>query len=132
MTARTARNCSIAFLIAALPAISPPTATAELINLHIPGDLLTNCNYTISADLTTPPSHPAAVTFYDNATPIPGLTEYHPDTRTATITWTPTSKGEHIIAAIQLEPDNLASGRAFPIQVTGDGLNLGSSCARIS
>ncbi|MFI6998428.1 hypothetical protein [Nocardia sp. NPDC050175] len=72
------------------------------------------------------------MTFYDHAAPIPGLVEYHPDTGTATIAWTPTWKGEHMIAAIELEPGGLASGRAVPVQVVGDGANLGSSCARIA
>ncbi|WP_067706537.1 hypothetical protein [Nocardia yamanashiensis] len=122
-------------VLPAMPAISAPTAAAELTGIQVlagPEGILTGCPYTIAASVTTPPNVPGAVTFYDHATQIPGFGDYHPDTRTVTTTWTPSWKGEHMIAAIQLEPGGLASGRGIPFQVVGDGLNTGSSCIRLS
>ncbi|MEV6769202.1 hypothetical protein AB0N05_11305 [Nocardia sp. NPDC051030] len=121
--------------IVTLSTFTAPTAAAELTGIRViagPEGILTGCSYTIAADVTTPPYVPGAVTFYDNARQIPGFGDYHPDTHTVTTPWTPGSKGEHMIAAIQIEPGGLASGRGIPFQVVGDGSNTGSSCIRVS
>ncbi|MFF2555215.1 hypothetical protein ACFVUS_29720 [Nocardia sp. NPDC058058] len=138
MSPRAAQLCSTttaSATFAALVLFSAPNATSELTGITVlagPEGILAGCTYTVAADVSTPPYVPGAVTFYDHANQIPGAGDYHPDTRTVTTLWTPGWKGEHMIAAIQIEPGGLASGRGIPFQVVGQGVNTGSSCLRTS
>ncbi|WP_459959029.1 hypothetical protein [Nocardia sp. IFM 10818] len=130
------RTCCLATLfaaVAAVPIVSAPTAAAAVTGLRVPtgpDGPLAGCAYVVAADVTAPPQ-PGEVIFYDHAVPIPGMVDFHPDSRTVSIVWTPGWQGVHMISVIQIEPGGLASGRAKPVEVVGNGVNTGSSCVRM-
>ncbi|NUS42998.1 MAG: hypothetical protein HOQ24_04835 [Mycobacteriaceae bacterium] len=124
------RNGALGMAAAALAAagvcitLTAPPASAAVTMLNIappsgPGYGVT-CPYVLTANVTDP----RPVEFRDNGNVILGSPAF-PSGNTATVTWTPLSKGWHHLQAAQYP---ISKGASRWVNVTGTGLNLGSSC----
>ncbi|PBC35508.1 hypothetical protein CJ179_46360 [Rhodococcus sp. ACS1] len=104
--------------------LAAPSASANVTSVNISQGLSlggstafgTGCTYRVTANV----NGPGDVRFYDNGVFFAGpLT---PTGGAATVQWTPTGTGKHIIQARQVGPPNEET------RMVGNGLNLGSSC----
>ncbi|RDI68940.1 hypothetical protein [Nocardia pseudobrasiliensis] len=131
---------TMAATAAALLAVAAPVH-AEVTGVHVaagPDGLLTGCQYTVTADVTDSDVPTGTVFFMlaggvipGNGERIPGEAVFHPDTKTVTATWTPTRQGQQNLIAIQSIPGQYTSSQYISIEVSGAGINTGSSCLRI-
>jgi hypothetical protein len=128
-TTRTAKRVGIgatalgAGAAALVLAAGPASAAATSLSVN-PGPMSsgigTSCTYEVTAVVNGPITEP--VYFYDldgswstNATASGGK---------ATVRWTPTTPGQHVLRAYQFGP----YGSADTIVQVGNGVNLGSAC----
>jgi hypothetical protein len=114
--------------------LAAPYAHADVQSVNVaagPDGLLINCPYTVTATVDIAPYQSGAVTFWNFGDQIPGLGDYHPDSRTVTTTWTPTRMGSQTITAVQTVPGQNTTHQSITVDVVGNGLNAGSSCIRM-
>ncbi|NUS45481.1 MAG: hypothetical protein HOQ24_17540 [Mycobacteriaceae bacterium] len=109
--------------IAAVVALAAPHATAAVTSLYVAppmgGRYGVGCSYTVTATVTSF----LPVEFRDNGRVIPGSPRA-PFGNTATVQWYPMYRGSHLIQALQFP----GYPRSQWIQVTGTGVNTGTSC----
>ena len=112
----------------AVAVLTAPTASAGVTSINVaPGASFgstpygTGCSYTITATVN---DNAAPVYFYDNNLPI-GTGPASVSGAAATVTWTPTTPGSHVLVAYQFV--NPPFDKTTQVTV-GNGINLGSSC----
>ena len=120
------RPATVASLVAAAVLLLPGQASATVTKLEIQqgnsNGFGTSCTYTVTASTTTDDP----VVFSDlggaNFTPLPVITATG---GSATVGWTPTTPGPHLITATQ--GDNI---QTIPLNV-GTGVSTGSTSCRV-
>ncbi|GAA5066619.1 hypothetical protein [Nocardia callitridis] len=112
-----------------------PSANAAITGVSVeqPADgLRTGCSYTVTATVDAPVSEAGEVTIGVTGVPTNGeerwVAEYHPESGTATISWTPTHTGRQNVFAQQFKPGQYTSADYTTVDVVGNGVNTGSSC----
>ncbi|MBF6341490.1 hypothetical protein IU450_37260 [Nocardia abscessus] len=137
-TRRLSLSASV-FATAVLTCVpAAPEATAAITGVSVaagPEGLAVGCSYTVTATVDTPAPEEGDVTFLiaggsvpGNGERLPGPTTYHPESGTATITWTPKYRGSQNLIAQQFKPGQYTSTKYIPVDVNTTGINTGSSC----
>ncbi|PXX63157.1 hypothetical protein DFR70_106215 [Nocardia tenerifensis] len=129
-----------AFAAVAVPILVAPPAGAEMLGVEVAAGsegIVTGCRYTVTATLDDASTPPGTVFFWLSGGVIPGNGErlsgepvHHPGNNTVTTSWTPTRIGSQNITAIQSVPGQCTSTKYVTVEVTGTGLDTGSSCVR--
>ncbi|MFG1797532.1 hypothetical protein [Nocardia sp. NPDC049149] len=126
---------------AAFAVMTGPPANAQVLAVEVfagQEGLLTGCPATVRATVSDDDVAPGTVFFVlsggvipGNGERIPGEAVFHPGDKTVTATWTPTRIGSQNLVAIQSVPGQYTSSLYITVDVTGAGLDTGSSCQRL-
>jgi hypothetical protein len=122
-------------------ALAAPGADAAVTGVSVApgtGGLRVGCPYTVTVNVDAPPLQAGPVSVINSGGHVPGNGEqvgtavYHPESRTATLRWTPKYAGWQNITGIQFTPGKYTSSRYTMVNVVGQGINAGSSCLPLS
>ncbi|RMI33207.1 hypothetical protein [Nocardia stercoris] len=107
----------------AAPQATAHTITAVTVTPGLGGGFGTGCTYQVSA---TVDADAYRITFLDNDYPIRGNQNLQVSGNTASLAWTPSTTGTHVITALFTVADQAPVSTT--VQVDSTGLNLGSAC----
>ncbi|MFI6043339.1 hypothetical protein ACIA8C_17015 [Nocardia sp. NPDC051321] len=137
---RAAASAAALAAVTVTAALTGPPANAEMTAVSVTAGsegIVTGCHYRVTATVTDLSADPGSVFFWLSGGAIPGYGERlpgdlipHPANNTVTTTWTPTHPGPQNITAIQSVPGQYTSTKFTTINVSGTGLDTGSSCVR--
>lgn len=110
-------------LVVTAPQAAAHTITAVTVAPGLGGGYGTGCSYQVSA---TVDEDAYRITFMDNDYPIRGDQNLQVSGNTASLAWTPSTTGTHVITALFTTGDQAPA--TTTVQVGGAGVNLGSTC----
>ncbi|MGK8486386.1 hypothetical protein [Nocardia asiatica] len=140
-TRRLSLSASVLATTALTCVLAAPEVAAAITGVSVaagPEGLAVGCSYTVTATVDTPAPEEGDVTFLiaggsvpGNGERLPGATVYHPESGTATITWTPKYRGPQNLIAQQFKPGQYTSTKYIPVDVNATGIDTGSSCLTV-